>query len=114
MKNNYNTIAGYYDFLSRTIFQRSIINAQVALLSYIKPNSTVLIVGGGTGWILEKIEPAGLEITYVEISENMLALSRKRKLPIPSVRLSRRNNSLIKRGVPIKQRFRPTRTTLPP
>jgi ubiquinone/menaquinone biosynthesis C-methylase UbiE len=78
MKNNYDTIARYYDFLSRTIFQRSIINAQVALLSYIKPNSTVLIVGGGTGWILEKFQPAGLEITYVEISESMLALSKKR------------------------------------
>lgn len=78
MKNNYDTIARYYDFLSRTIFQRSIINAQVYLLSYIKPNTTVLIVGGGTGWILEKFQPSGLEITYVEISESMLALSKKR------------------------------------
>lgn len=78
MKNNYDTIARYYDFLSRTIFRRSIINAQVCLLSYIKPNTSVLIVGGGTGWILEKFQPAGLEITYVEISESMLELSKKR------------------------------------
>jgi len=78
MKNNYDTIARYYDFLSRTIFQRSIINAQVYLLSHIKPNATVLIVGGGTGWILKKLPPSGLEITYVEISENMLTLSKKR------------------------------------
>jgi ubiquinone/menaquinone biosynthesis C-methylase UbiE len=36
-------------------------------------------VGGGTGWILEKFQPDdGLEITYVEISESMLELSKKR------------------------------------
>jgi ubiquinone/menaquinone biosynthesis C-methylase UbiE len=35
-------------------------------------------VGGGTGWILEKFQPSGLEITYVEISESMLELSKKR------------------------------------
>lgn len=81
MKNNYDKIAGYYDLLSRAIFRRSIINAQVYLLPYISAHSTVLIVGGGTGWILEeiaRIRPAGLEITYVEISAGMIRLSEKR------------------------------------
>lgn len=81
MKNNYDKVARYYDWLSRTIFQRSIINAQVCLLPYINEHNTVLIVGGGTGWILEEIarvRPAGLEITYVEISGAMLRLSQKR------------------------------------
>jgi ubiquinone/menaquinone biosynthesis C-methylase UbiE len=78
MANNYDKVAGFYDFLSRTIFQRSIIDAQVCLLPYINTNNTVLIVGGGTGWILEKFQPSGLQITYVEISSNMLALSQKR------------------------------------
>lgn len=81
MTNNYDKIARYYDVLSRTVFRRSIINAQVCLLPYIHERSTVLIVGGGTGWILEEItrlRPAGLEITYVEISAAMLRLSAAR------------------------------------
>ncbi|SFD76471.1 Ubiquinone/menaquinone biosynthesis C-methylase UbiE [Chitinophaga sp. CF118] len=81
MKNNYDKIARYYDLLSRTVFQRSLINAQTCLLPYIKENSVILIVGGGTGWILEeiaKIRPGGLQITYVEISEGMIKLSQKR------------------------------------
>jgi ubiquinone/menaquinone biosynthesis C-methylase UbiE len=81
MKNNYDNIAGYYDRLSRIVFRRSIIHAQRCLLPYIRERCTVLIVGGGTGWILEEIasiQPAGLEITYVEISAVMLKLSQKR------------------------------------
>ena len=81
MKNNYDNIAGYYDQLSRIIFRRSIVKAQRCLLPYISGRSTILIVGGGTGWILEEIahiRPAGLEITYVDISEAMLKLSQKR------------------------------------
>lgn len=81
MKNNYDKLARYYDRLSRTVFRRSIINAQVCLLPYIKERNTVLIVGGGTGWILEeiaKVRPAGLKIDYVEISAEMIRLSKKR------------------------------------
>jgi len=67
--------------LSRLVYGRALINAQVYLLPYIPPDSSVLIVGGGTGWILEelaKIHPTGLTITYVEISSKMMELSEKR------------------------------------
>ena len=80
-RNNYDPIARYYDFLSRLVFGRSEINAQVEMLKYVGGGSRVLIVGGGTGWILEElaaIHPAGLRITYVEPSGVMMALSRKR------------------------------------
>jgi len=79
--NNYDKVAGFYDKLSKLVFGRAIINAQVCLLPYIPAGSEVLIVGGGTGWILEemsKIHSSGLKITYVEISENMLEISRSR------------------------------------
>lgn len=49
----------------------------------ITANTNILIVGGGTGWILEElanIHPSGLNITYVEISANMMALSKKRSV----------------------------------
>lgn len=81
MRNNYDKIASLYDQLSRLVFGRAQVNAQIALLPYIKKGSRLLIIGGGTGWILEelaKLFPSGLQITYVEISANMLALSRQR------------------------------------
>jgi ubiquinone/menaquinone biosynthesis C-methylase UbiE len=88
MKNNYNAIAPYYDVLSRLVFFRAQLNAQIRQLVFIPPDSQVLIVGGGTGWILEeiaKVHSGGLSITYVEISEKMLELSRKRNVKGNSV-----------------------------
>jgi ubiquinone/menaquinone biosynthesis C-methylase UbiE len=79
--NNYDPIARYYDFLSRLVFGRSEVNAQVEMLKYVVAGSRVLIVGGGTGWILAElaaIHPAGLRITYIEPSACMMALSKKR------------------------------------
>jgi len=81
MSNNYDPVARYYDFLSWLVFGQAEINAQVELLGYITPGSRVLIVGGGTGWILEKIaavHSSGLQVTYVESSTGMMERSRKR------------------------------------
>ncbi|MFA6086844.1 class I SAM-dependent methyltransferase [Mucilaginibacter sp.] len=83
MGGNYDNSASFYDSLSRLVFGRALIQAQVYLLPQIPPNSNVLIIGGGTGWILEeitKLHPSGLNITYVEISAKMTALSRKRNV----------------------------------
>jgi ubiquinone/menaquinone biosynthesis C-methylase UbiE len=81
MKGNYNSIAPFYDFLSKAVFGTAIVNAQRFLIQMIPPKSIVLIVGGGTGWILEeicKVHQEGLQIVYVEPSEKMIAISRKR------------------------------------
>lgn len=81
MKNNYDKLAWIYDLLSRFVFFKAQVNAQVDLLPYIPANSNVLIAGGGTGWILEsiaKIHPTGLSITYVELSKKMVALAKKK------------------------------------
>ncbi len=83
MRGNYDNSAPFYDRLSRLIFGRALINAPVHFLPLIPANSSVLIVGGGTGWILEEIarvHPFGLSITYVEISARMTDLSRKRNV----------------------------------
>ncbi|MDB5150556.1 MAG: methyltransferase protein, partial [Mucilaginibacter sp.] len=82
MAANYDNSAWFYDRLSRLIYGRALVNAQVYLLNFVPAGSKILIAGGGTGWILEelsKIHPAGLDITYVEISANMTALSQKRQ-----------------------------------
>lgn len=81
MFNNYDKIANHYDVLSRLVFGKSQVNAQINQLKYIPENSSILIVGGGTGWILEyisKIFPMGLKITYVELSSRMISLSKAR------------------------------------
>ncbi|RZA04052.1 MAG: class I SAM-dependent methyltransferase [Sphingobacteriaceae bacterium] len=83
MAANYNNSAWFYDSLSRVVYGKALIKAQVYLLQYIQPKSTVLIVGGGTGWILDeivRIYPSGLQITYVELSDKMMALSQKRNI----------------------------------
>lgn len=80
-KNNYDRIAWGYDFLSKRIFGNAIVDSQKCLLKYISPNSSILIVGGGTGKILEDISEiysSGIAISYVEISKNMLEVSQKR------------------------------------
>jgi ubiquinone/menaquinone biosynthesis C-methylase UbiE len=80
---NYNRIANVYDRLSRLVYGNAIVRAQQYLVSFIPANSRILIVGGGTGWILEeitKLHPQGLEIYYVEIADKMLELSRKRNI----------------------------------
>lgn len=81
MQNNYDIIAPYYDVLSRLVFFRAQVKAQIDQLVFIPAHSNILIVGGGTGWILEeiaKIHGSGLNITYVEISAKMLELSENR------------------------------------
>jgi ubiquinone/menaquinone biosynthesis C-methylase UbiE len=81
MQNNYDPLAKYYDFLSRLAFGQTEVRAQVEMLSYTKPGDRILIVGGGTGWILDElaaIHPRGLQITYVESSNKMLEAARRR------------------------------------
>ncbi len=83
MAANYNNSAWFYDRLSRLVYGRALINAQLYLLHYIEPGSRILIAGGGTGWILEeltRIHPSGLHITYVEVAADMMARSRKRNI----------------------------------
>ena len=81
MTNNYNLVARFYDTLSAIIFQKAIINAQIFLIQNIPEESNILIVGGGTGRVLEelaKIYSENINITYVEKSSEMISLSKKR------------------------------------
>jgi SAM-dependent methyltransferase len=81
--NNYDRIAAFYDRLSRLVYFNAQTNAQIDQLKYILPGSNILIVGGGTGWILDelcKLHATGLTITYIEVSYKMLALAKKRNI----------------------------------
>lgn len=79
--NNYDKIAPVYDLLSRLVYFNAQRSAQINQLIFLQPNSRILIIGGGTGWILEAITKrynAGLEIVYVEISRKMMQLAKSR------------------------------------
>lgn len=81
MAHNYDTVAWCYDRFSRLVFGNTQVDAQVYLLPFIPAGAHVLIAGGGTGWILEeiaKVHPSGLTITYVDVSEKMIALAQKK------------------------------------
>jgi ubiquinone/menaquinone biosynthesis C-methylase UbiE len=83
MKGNYNNVATFYDQLSTVIFGNAILNAQKFLLKAVTSGCSVLIVGGGTGWILEELakqHSSGLKITYVDCSSKMIRLSHKRNI----------------------------------
>lgn len=82
-KNNYDTIARYYDFLSGLVFGKSLMKAQTCLLPYINDNDKLLIAGGGTGKLLEEINrtgKTGLNVVYLDASSQMLCIARKRKV----------------------------------
>jgi ubiquinone/menaquinone biosynthesis C-methylase UbiE len=81
MSANYDNASWFYERLSKLVFGNAQVNAQEYFLNLIPAGANILIIGGGTGQILEsiaKLYPSGLHITYVEISANMMALSRKR------------------------------------
>jgi len=81
MSANFNNAAWFYDSLAQLVYGKALIDAQRYLLRFVPPVADVLIVGGGTGWILEELartRPEGLRITYIEVSTKMTALSKKR------------------------------------
>jgi ubiquinone/menaquinone biosynthesis C-methylase UbiE len=80
---NYNNSAWFYDGLSRLVYGKALIKAQIYLLRYLPTGSNILLIGGGTGWILEeitKIYQGGFSITYVEVAPAMMSLSKKRDI----------------------------------
>jgi ubiquinone/menaquinone biosynthesis C-methylase UbiE len=81
MKGNYDNVASFYDKLSSLVFGNAIIEAQKFLIDAIYAGGKLLIVGGGSGLILEEIckkHKRGLSITYVEVSAKMVMFAKQR------------------------------------
>jgi tRNA (cmo5U34)-methyltransferase len=76
--NNFDRVAKFYDALARIVFGRSMFNAQTFYLREISADAKVLIIGGGTGWLLNELTKINVTCTiwYIESSEMMLELSR--------------------------------------
>lgn len=77
---NFNWIAPVYDPLAFLVFGRQLDRAQTTFLPQILPDSSVLVVGGGTGRLLEQVlttcQPK--QVLYLEASAQMVALSSQR------------------------------------
>lgn len=70
-----------YDLLVNIVFVRAIQKSQIALIKRVENAHEWLILGGGTGWILDeifKIHP-DVKITYVEASQKMISKARRKE-----------------------------------
>lgn len=90
LAKGYDQLSWGYDLLARVMIGKSVQKSQRYGLPFLKDSRKVLILGGGTGWILPdlaKINPT-LQIDYIEVSPKMIhrAQSRLNNLPL-SVRL---------------------------
>lgn len=83
--NSFNWLAGSYDLLVKMVFGGSLDKAQVVYLKDIPQGANVLILGGGTGYILMmllKINPS-CKVWYIEASTAMIKRAKKRASVIP-------------------------------
>ncbi len=82
MAQGFDRLAGFYDEMMHFFFRGAIRASQLCFLEKIPPAAEVFIIGGGTGWIVQKIWQYCPEakITYLELSPKMLEKTRK-KIP---------------------------------
>ena len=75
----FDRLAPVYDRFARLVYGSAIRDAQLFFLSAIPPNANVLILGGGTGWLLTDLFKTHPEckVCYVEASAKMLALAQQ-------------------------------------
>ncbi|MCR9251769.1 MAG: class I SAM-dependent methyltransferase [bacterium] len=76
--SNFDRIAWIYDLIKYVVFGNTLETAEMGFVNDIKDEDYILIVGGGTGNVLNTI-PSNCGIDYVELSEKMLEKARKRK-----------------------------------
>lgn len=75
----FDRLAPIYDSLAQLIIGKGIRKSQLHFLDYLKEKNKLLILGGGTGWILPyiiDINPT-LKIDYIELSPKMILKAEK-------------------------------------
>ncbi|WP_018344447.1 class I SAM-dependent methyltransferase [Cytophaga aurantiaca] len=80
MNKGYDRIAPIYDAIAGIFSFNQINKSQLAFLSHLSNQATCLILGGGTGYFLQKIleENKTIQVTYVEASVKMIESAQKR------------------------------------
>ncbi|MBS1951921.1 MAG: hypothetical protein OJF59_001374 [Cytophagales bacterium] len=78
--NDFDPVAKSYDRLARLVFGKSIMRAQKYFLNHTPDHANVLILGGGTGWLLKElllIKP-DVNVCYIEASLKMLSMAKEK------------------------------------
>lgn len=77
--NGFDSIAGIYDVLAKLVFGQSIQHAQTHFLPKAHSCTSILVLGGGTGWLLRHIRQvsATAHIVYIDASTAMLNRARR-------------------------------------
>ncbi|MCK8494304.1 class I SAM-dependent methyltransferase [Spirosoma sp. RP8] len=80
-------VAPIYDQLASAVFGKKLQKAQLTFLTDIPEAASILLVGGGTGWLLEQIlvQCKPRRVLYLEASAKMVALASRRmaQKPLP-------------------------------
>ena len=76
----FDLLAPVYDTLARWAIGRDIVSAQLCFLNQLKNCNRILILGGGSGWILESLctNFPHVEIDYIDVSPRMIKSGRKK------------------------------------
>ncbi|HEX5169201.1 MAG TPA: methyltransferase domain-containing protein [Cyclobacteriaceae bacterium] len=78
---DFNRIADIYDHLTRFFFGKNIVKCQTNFIHLIPNGAHILILGGGTGWIIDEVKGRcpDCKIWYVDQSSRMISLARTTK-----------------------------------
>ncbi|WP_207432631.1 class I SAM-dependent methyltransferase [Sabulibacter ruber] len=83
---DFNLIAPVYDALAQAVYGQAQLKAQAHFLPLVPAQSRVLILGGGSGWILPQLlqKSAPAQVLYLEASAKMVHLAKRRLGQSPS------------------------------
>lgn len=78
--SGFHRVATFYDRLARLVYGNALEQAQLALLPYVPRQAKVLVIGGGSGWVLEQLlrTQKQLDILYLDAAPAMLQLAQQR------------------------------------
>lgn len=77
MKPNFNCIASSYDWLAHLSFGSTWRQIQYSPIDFLEGVEQILIVGGGTGMLLERL-PKGKKVVFLERSGEMIKRAKQR------------------------------------
>jgi ubiquinone/menaquinone biosynthesis C-methylase UbiE len=76
---NFDRVAWFYDKLARVVFGKAMYRAQTRFLEAIDNDSSVLVLGGGTGWLLTqliRIRPR-VRVVFIDTSKSMIERAKR-------------------------------------
>jgi ubiquinone/menaquinone biosynthesis C-methylase UbiE len=81
-KQTFNHIARWYDIVAQVVFFGAIKKSQINNLQSLDTAKSVLVIGGGTGWIINEIwqQNPNIYITYIDQSSKMIQMAQRRSL----------------------------------